>query len=270
MLKPIRAIRRCKVAAPLMALAAFTPSDASARTATDCLAAPKGTAPQGSHWYYRWDREGQRRCWYVAPWKDKTARTTTRVRTASARPLVQQATTADQRVSDVSPATWSDEAAQAMKEMKEERIRRILYGTQQLTTMAEPLVKADPPADVELRPSLAPMQTADAGDGVRPAMSAASGLPSTPADPPDEVTTTTSVLVPPMVAVQTGSAGAPVQMTLYAIGTLAVAGGLLHVTVKLAQARRRRIRLERRSAHLLAASRHRQRALPPDRIRRFA
>jgi hypothetical protein len=263
---PICAMRCCTLVAPLMALAAFTASDASARAATDCIAAPKGTVPQGSHWYYRWDREGQRKCWYVAPLKDRTARDTTRVKPAPARPPVRQASIADQRVSDTSPATWSDEAAQ---QSKEDRIRRLLYGTEQLVYMTEQQLK-DEPVEVELRPSLVPVQTADAGASARHPMSATSALQSMPADAPDEVTRDTFVPGSTIVAAQTGTAVAPAQMALYLIAILAISGGLLHASVKLVRARQRRIRIERRSAYLLPASRPAQRALPPDRIRRFA
>lgn len=37
-----------------------------AQAATSCNAAPKATAPAGSHWYYRVDRGTQRKCWYLA------------------------------------------------------------------------------------------------------------------------------------------------------------------------------------------------------------
>jgi hypothetical protein len=37
----------------------------TARGGDDCLAAPNATAPQGSHWYYRFDRAAHRKCWYV-------------------------------------------------------------------------------------------------------------------------------------------------------------------------------------------------------------
>ena len=37
-----------------------------AAPAESCLSAPKGVAPQGSHWYYRIDRPSQRKCWYLA------------------------------------------------------------------------------------------------------------------------------------------------------------------------------------------------------------
>ena len=33
--------------------------------ASDCLAAPNTSAPQGQHWYYRIDRTSHRKCWYL-------------------------------------------------------------------------------------------------------------------------------------------------------------------------------------------------------------
>jgi len=256
---PIRAMRRSTFAAPLMALAALTASDASAYAAAECLAAPKGSAPQGSHWYYRWDREGQRRCWYVAAWKGTTARDTTRVRTAGPLPAVPQVSDAQQRVSDPWPATWRDVAAQ---QSNEDRIRRLLYGT-------EESVEGGALPQLELRRSLAPMRTADADEGRRP-MAAAPALQSTPAGAPDEVASDTLVPAPPIVAAQTGPVVTPAQMMLYAIAMLAISGCLFHVSVRFARARRQRARINRRSAHVLAAPRHTQRALPPDRVRRFA
>src|SRR4051812_26759337 len=38
-------------------------TSAPARSAETCLAAPKGAAPQGSHWFYRLERATQRKCW---------------------------------------------------------------------------------------------------------------------------------------------------------------------------------------------------------------
>ena len=35
--------------------------------ADNCLAKPNAAAPQGSHWYYRVDQAGNRRCWYLGP-----------------------------------------------------------------------------------------------------------------------------------------------------------------------------------------------------------
>ena len=42
--------------------------------AEKCLAGPKGTAPQGGHWYYRVDRATKRQCWYIGDAKEKAAR----------------------------------------------------------------------------------------------------------------------------------------------------------------------------------------------------
>ena len=68
-----------KVASVLLSAIAALPLGAltliqavPARAAAACNAAPKPTAPQGSHWYYRTDRASQRKCWYLAPEGQKT------------------------------------------------------------------------------------------------------------------------------------------------------------------------------------------------------
>lgn len=43
------------------------------QAADTCLSAPKGTAPKGSHWYYRIDRAAKRNCWYVRAEGEKPA-----------------------------------------------------------------------------------------------------------------------------------------------------------------------------------------------------
>ncbi|WP_454648355.1 hypothetical protein [Bradyrhizobium liaoningense] len=58
--------------APLAAVAQNAPAPSSAAsTASDCLAAPKGAAPQGQHWYYRLERTTKRQCWYLRAAGDK-------------------------------------------------------------------------------------------------------------------------------------------------------------------------------------------------------
>lgn len=37
----------------------------AASAAEECLSAPKGASPEGSHWYYRIDRATKRHCWYL-------------------------------------------------------------------------------------------------------------------------------------------------------------------------------------------------------------
>jgi hypothetical protein len=71
--------------ASFIASAPFTTtSHSAANTADACVVAPKGAPPQGGHWYYRVDRATKRHCWYVGDEKDKTARTASRVSSASA------------------------------------------------------------------------------------------------------------------------------------------------------------------------------------------
>ena len=41
-------------------------NDAASKASKDCLSSPGGTAPEGSHWYYRVDRaHNNRHCWYL-------------------------------------------------------------------------------------------------------------------------------------------------------------------------------------------------------------
>jgi hypothetical protein len=45
----------------------------AARATEACLSGPKGTAPKGSHWYYRIDHATKRNCWYVRAEGEKPA-----------------------------------------------------------------------------------------------------------------------------------------------------------------------------------------------------
>jgi hypothetical protein len=53
------------VAVLLIAFPGEALNPAHARAETNCLSAPNGQAPQGSHWHYRLDRPKQRKCWYL-------------------------------------------------------------------------------------------------------------------------------------------------------------------------------------------------------------
>ncbi|RXH35742.1 hypothetical protein XH99_08460 [Bradyrhizobium nanningense] len=58
--------------APLAAVSQNAPSASStANAAADCLASPKGAAPQGQHWHYRLERTTKRQCWYLRAAGDK-------------------------------------------------------------------------------------------------------------------------------------------------------------------------------------------------------
>jgi hypothetical protein len=61
--------------ATLLAGASFTAvAENGTESADSCLSAPNGTAPAGSHWYYRLDRSTKRKCWYVRGEINKPAR----------------------------------------------------------------------------------------------------------------------------------------------------------------------------------------------------
>lgn len=49
----------------LLILTAASVSGHSARAEENCLAAPTGRAPAGSHWHYRTDPVKQTKCWYL-------------------------------------------------------------------------------------------------------------------------------------------------------------------------------------------------------------
>jgi len=72
---------RAAIAAVAFAASPIALAPAHAAPADTCLKAPKGLAPQGSHWYYRLERPSQRKCWYLAEKGLKVA----------ARPAVQAA-----------------------------------------------------------------------------------------------------------------------------------------------------------------------------------
>jgi hypothetical protein len=55
------------IATLALSLGALAPTAVgTAYAAGTCNAAPKPTAPAGSHWYYRTDRAAGRKCWYLA------------------------------------------------------------------------------------------------------------------------------------------------------------------------------------------------------------
>ena len=60
--------RRLTLAVPVILAASVVAISFSSTTgdaADECLSGPKGTAPQGSHWYYRVERSTGRHCWYL-------------------------------------------------------------------------------------------------------------------------------------------------------------------------------------------------------------
>jgi len=66
----------------------LTATPRSAAGAEDeCLSAPKGDTPQGSHWYYRIDRTSKRQCWYLRDEGEKSANVAPPKLSSSAKPV---------------------------------------------------------------------------------------------------------------------------------------------------------------------------------------
>jgi hypothetical protein len=75
------------VAIVIAAVALTLPSSHAAPAAKDCLATPNTPAPQGSHWYYRADRDRRGRCWYLAPKGQAVRRVSSRKSLLSTKPV---------------------------------------------------------------------------------------------------------------------------------------------------------------------------------------
>jgi hypothetical protein len=92
--------------APLAAVSQSAPSaPATANAAADCLASPKGAAPQGQHWHYRLERSTKRQCWYLRAEGGKvtqSAQATTEAPTPDPVPSKQQ-TVQDARAEYLTP-----------------------------------------------------------------------------------------------------------------------------------------------------------------------
>jgi hypothetical protein len=59
----------------LAALAAVLLTTPTTLAADDCVTRPGSSGPQGTHWYYRYDRVNGRQCWYLAAAGAKVAST---------------------------------------------------------------------------------------------------------------------------------------------------------------------------------------------------
>jgi hypothetical protein len=60
--------------ATVLAGANLTAAAENAAGADSCLSSPKGTAPSGSHWFYRMDRDTKQKCWYLRELSGKAAK----------------------------------------------------------------------------------------------------------------------------------------------------------------------------------------------------
>jgi len=172
-----RSVLPTAIAALAVSLSVFllSPLNSAANAAETCLTAPKGAAPQGSHWYYRVDRGSQRKCWRLVQKDQKDPRAAAQVDPQG----------------DVGDDTEEPTAPQAAKKSGGRVTAPQPKASQALVTKdasdtentsdttaatAQPVQWPDPPASMMERPtapaSVAPAQTVPAqtaGDAPAPA-----------------------------------------------------------------------------------------------------
>jgi hypothetical protein len=164
---------------------AFSPLN-SAANAAECLTAPKGAAPQGSHWYYRLERGSQRKCWRLVQ-KDQKGQGTAAQAAAQGdvdddtddTPAPQIAKKSGGRAA--APQSKASQAALVTRNVSDSENASDTEKSGNATAAAQPVQWPDPPASMMERPEdpapVAPAQTAPtetipaqtAGDAPAPA-----------------------------------------------------------------------------------------------------
>lgn len=191
------------IAALAVSLSVFmvSPLNSAANAAETCLTAPKGAAPQGSHWYYRLERGSQRKCWRLVQKDQKDPRAAAQVdpqgdvdeeaeavavppattppgakksvtRAAEPAPKAAQALVTKE-ASDTTGATppvqWPDPPANMMEHVDAPSVAAPLEQTQN---------DAPAPAAISQQPVQQPMAAADSAVTVPAAGAPAAGGPS--------------------------------------------------------------------------------------------
>ncbi|WP_152535824.1 hypothetical protein [Bradyrhizobium sp. Ai1a-2] len=182
-----------------------------AKTADTCLAAPKATAPAGSHWYYRLDRSSKRKCWYVREESSKTAKAAAVKQEAP--PPVEAAADQPQPAASISPSV-----ADARAELTQPQTD-IKQNPASALDSASPSVSAPGPGSLVSTRWLDQSSMAASGSKVAAADTAAS--------PPDEPEAASQPAPPPAPAAAAHSTveKQSTQTLLFIMaGTLALAG----------------------------------------------
>ncbi|WP_298240730.1 hypothetical protein [uncultured Bradyrhizobium sp.] len=221
---------------PLAAVSQNAPATSSAAgPAADCLASPKGTAPQGQHWYYRLERTTKQKCWYLRAAGDKDSAKAAQTAQATTEPSSDSAAPPQQTVQDAHAEYMGPRSSAAPK-------------APSATTQASPT--APPPAQqaanqaessAEQPPAAAPWPDVAAAPAA-PAPQPAPAVATAAAQPSAKPSKSPAPLPPAATDGSTDKPGGSVQMLLLVIGAaLALAGLLASVIYRLA---RRRVRVQ--------------------------
>jgi hypothetical protein len=210
-----------------------TVSSGTARAAEECLAAPKGASPEGSHWFYRIDHATKRHCWYLGQ-RDKHAQTAARSTRsekstatkptesstsrsiANARAELPASTSIDQRNQDDAPTL-----AAAQPTTVAETTRTAVAGSEGQGSIVAARWPEFPPASVPSSPppAMARLAANLASDAAVVSAPAVATVPLAAADTPRE-------------------AGSVVMLLAVITGALALAGVIASVVFKFGGVRR--------------------------------
>lgn len=201
--------------------------------ASDCLASPKGAAPQGQHWFYRIERDSKRKCWYLRGADAKTTRTT-QVADAEA-----PAPTAD----TPAPRPVQDARAEFVQQQHPAPVRNVTEAPAAPTAAATP---PQPAASDNGDQATVETPWPDPSSVVAPAARPVPMPPPKLADarpvskPRPTATASTSTLTPASADISSDKPTGSLQMLLLVIGgALALAGLLASVVYRVAGSRLR-------------------------------
>ena len=248
------------LAMPIILTASVITMSASmttSRAADECLSGPKGTAPAGSHWYYRVERSTGRHCWYLGAEGQKvrsvSERTSKQTRkrveqhSRNSQPAAQPAETRPSLPPSAPPVPDSKAATSFFQQYWSSLFGRAepppiapSAEAPQMTPSTEPL---------QITPPVAPPQTAQTAEAPRLAVPAGASRPTVAsaasnfAQEQDQVGAQEDMppVWPVLTAAQTKAAAAPglsyQYMIAILVGALALAGILMALVYRLASIR---------------------------------
>jgi hypothetical protein len=212
---------------------------ADTKTADSCLSGPKGSAPAGSHWRYRVERDTKRKCWYLGD--EKTAKAAPAKQDAAAPDTA--ATSADAAPAQAAPPQPGPaQAAPAMRQSVANARAELTQGNVAPAGNVN-VAQADPAAAPANAPSSAvstrwlDAQSMGSTNGAR--LAATQPTASAPADeaaPAPEPAAAPAPPAPASVAAERSS-GSTQMLLIVMVGALALAGLVGALVFKLTRTR---------------------------------
>jgi len=222
---------RPAIAALTFAASAIALAPASyAAPAETCLGAPKGVAPQGSHWYYRIDRPSSRRCWYLAEKGQKVARR------AATRPMPQAEPDEEVETTEAPATSVPDTPAANAPPVPAAEPRPVITTlVTRNVSNTEQIAQAQAPAAPDLMQPSAPQNVAPSTTATEAPEQAPSDQQASPA-----VADTPARQPAPAAAVESNAATSAIPALKLLLGAIALLGLLASVGLFVMAALRRR------------------------------